>query len=464
MVYPTSVPRFFWDDLLDCVTVPGRVVPVIGSELLMVPGDDGVAVPFSTRLAQRCAGWLRERYDLELADDASLPVQMKAAQRHGADFSPALYAAHQTLLAELTDADLPHALRLLAQIHDFPFFVSTTSDGLLAKALGIGAEKLVAAELEHNRDLPLGWQPKETPKLFQLFGRIAAGSDGAITEEDTLEYLTHLHDQGRPARLLSHLRGSHLLFIGNQFPDWLTRMLLRLLRGDRFFGGRKTTFDAVADPEARNGGPLVGFLRAFSPRTRVYEDGDSASFVKTLYEKWRDRTGSPVVAPEFVVRGMYGEAPAPMKAGSIFISYASEDRSAAERLARALDTAGLDVWLDRRQLQGGDNYGAKIAEHIRQCRLFVPLMSRQTVSRHEGYFRREWLLARERLEMIGPELSWVMPVVIDEVGTDMESDLQRYFELPGHSTHVLRCLGGDPGEAIKDFVEKFRSAVRQRAA
>ena len=44
---------------------------------------------------------------------------------------------------------------------------------------------------------------------------------------------------------------------------------------------------------------------------------------------------------------------------SIFLSYAREDRSCAERLARVLESAGHEVWWDRR-LGGGEEFSAEI--------------------------------------------------------------------------------------------------------
>ena len=41
----------------------------------------------------------------------------------------------------------------------------------------------------------------------------------------------------------------------------------------------------------------------------------------------------------------------------VFLSYASEDAAAAERIAAALRAAGIEVWLDQSELRGGDAGG-----------------------------------------------------------------------------------------------------------
>ena len=81
---------------------------------------------------------------------------------------------------------------------------------------------------------------------------------------------------------------------------------------------------------------------------------------------------------------------------AVFLSYASQDAPAAERLCNALRNAGVEVWFDQSELRGGDSWDASIRRQIKNCALFVPMISANTQSREEGYFRREWKLAVDR--------------------------------------------------------------------
>jgi hypothetical protein len=81
------------------------------------------------------------------------------------------------------------------------------------------------------------------------------------------------------------------------------------------------------------------------------------------------------------------------RSNAIFLSYASEDGLAVQRIAEALLAAGVEVWFDREELRGGDAWDRRIREQIHVCRLFVPVISANTETRAEGYFRREWRLA-----------------------------------------------------------------------
>ena len=79
--------------------------------------------------------------------------------------------------------------------------------------------------------------------------------------------------------------------------------------------------------------------------------------------------------------------------GAVFLSYASQDIDAAKRIRDALQAGGVEVWFDQTTLRGGDVWDTKIRRQIHECTLFVPVISRHTQERAEGYFRREWNLA-----------------------------------------------------------------------
>jgi hypothetical protein len=78
---------------------------------------------------------------------------------------------------------------------------------------------------------------------------------------------------------------------------------------------------------------------------------------------------------------------------AVFLSYASQDAGAARRICEALRADGMEVWFDLNQLRGGDAWDQQIRRQILECALFVPIISLNSQSRLEGYFRREWRLA-----------------------------------------------------------------------
>jgi TolB-like protein/cytochrome c-type biogenesis protein CcmH/NrfG len=104
--------------------------------------------------------------------------------------------------------------------------------------------------------------------------------------------------------------------------------------------------------------------------------------------------------------------PEPTRA--VFLSYASQDAEAARRICEALRAAGLEVWFDQNELRGGDAWDQKIRRQIHDCALFVPIISANTDSRTEGYFRLEWKLAVDRSHLMADDAAFLFPVVIDE--------------------------------------------------
>jgi tetratricopeptide (TPR) repeat protein len=99
---------------------------------------------------------------------------------------------------------------------------------------------------------------------------------------------------------------------------------------------------------------------------------------------------------------------------AVFLSYASQDAAAATKICEALRAAGVEVWFDQSELRGGDTWDAKIRRQIRECALFVPVISANTQARGEGYFRLEWKLAVDRSHLMADDAPFLFPVVIDD--------------------------------------------------
>ena len=100
---------------------------------------------------------------------------------------------------------------------------------------------------------------------------------------------------------------------------------------------------------------------------------------------------------------------------AIFLSYASQDADAARRICEALRAAGLEVWFDQSELRGGDAWDASIRKQIKECALFVPMISANTNAREEGYFRLEWKLAVDRSHLMADHKAFFVPVLLGDV-------------------------------------------------
>ncbi len=139
--------------------------------------------------------------------------------------------------------------------------------------------------------------------------------------------------------------------------------------------------------------------------------------------------------------------------GAVFLSYASEDTAAAQRICAALRAAGIEVWFDQSELRGGDAWDAAIRTQIKSCALFVPLISSNTRARIEAYFRLEWKLAVDRSHLMAAERPFLIPVIIDEA---MEADAR----VPDKFREIQWIRLKD-GEATPEFAARIRGLLAQ---
>jgi len=158
---------------------------------------------------------------------------------------------------------------------------------------------------------------------------------------------------------------------------------------------------------------------------------------------------------------------------AVFLSYASQDAEAAQKICEALRAAGIEVFLDQSELRGGDAWDRKIRHEIHDCALFIPLVSQHTQERLEGYFRREWKLAIDRTHDMAEQKPFLVPVVVDGTG-DQEAFVPDAFRavqwtrLPGGVTppafvqRIKRLLSPElsPLSAVSGATPAIRELVR----
>jgi hypothetical protein len=104
----------------------------------------------------------------------------------------------------------------------------------------------------------------------------------------------------------------------------------------------------------------------------------------------------------------------PLPSRAVFLSYASQDAEAAQKICEALRAAGIEFWFDQSELRGGDIWDQKIRRQIRECAIFIPIISASTQARLEGYFRLEWRLADQRTNLMAKSRAFLLPVCIDD--------------------------------------------------
>jgi TolB-like protein/lipoprotein NlpI len=133
---------------------------------------------------------------------------------------------------------------------------------------------------------------------------------------------------------------------------------------------------------------------------------------------------------------------------AVFLSYASDDEVAAQRICAALRAASVEVWFDQSELRGGDAWDAAIRAQIKSCALFIPIISSHSRARIEGYFRLEWKLAVDRSHLMAAEKTFLVPVVIDSTHEADARVPDKFREIQW--THL------PDGETTPEFVNRIR--------
>jgi TolB-like protein len=144
---------------------------------------------------------------------------------------------------------------------------------------------------------------------------------------------------------------------------------------------------------------------------------------------------------------------------AVFLSYASQDAAAARPIADALRAAGIEVWFDQSELRGGDVWDQTIRRQIRDCALFLPIISTHTQARAEGYFRLEWRLAEQRTHLMGRSRTFIVPVCVDDT-PEAEADVPDSFS----AAQWTRLHAGNTPPAFVERIERLLSTNEQGAS
>ncbi|MCP3962647.1 MAG: toll/interleukin-1 receptor domain-containing protein [bacterium] len=364
-----------------------------------------------------------------------------------------LYSALKTVMPGDEELPVPEPLLRLAEIEAFELFVTTTFDSLLQRAL----EQVRSAEARVFSYAPDAMEdiPADAagPVVYHLLGKLSAVPAYAVTQEDVLEFVHSLQSESRqPPLLFDELGRRSLLILGSSFGGWLARFFLRTTKRQRLLLARGRT-DYLVDEEIQDDESLVLFLRHFASGTEIYRGGGALQFATELHRRWRERHPAEAGAGAADTVATPAAAAPAAEAGAVFLSYASEDRAAAEKIKNALEAAGVDVFFDKDDLRAGDDFETRLMRNIRDCSLFVPVISRHTLTGRRRFFRLEWTQALEEARKVAPSETFIVPVAIDDTSPREPALPEKLAQL-----HWQLLPGG---EAAPEFVELVRGLFRR---
>ncbi len=427
-----------------------------GCVLLLGPGvavdpKDPDAVPLTTALAR------------QLASEPGVGIPRRDRNRDNLRFVAEAYArarghdrlerAVQVFYARYADA----TTRLHEDLAALPFAlcIDTSPDALMVNALRARPDKRPRSGYYNfhrgSRVTPPAQPSVSEPLVYELYGSLEDRLSLVLTESDLLEFLVNVvrNEPELPLwmRALLAKDDTAFLFLGFGFQNWHVRVLLHALN----------MIDSESVATRHRGYALEDrtfFRHPEYPETvGFFENTGKHSVIRFQEVAWGELAAQLRGAWERAASaGAAGAHPPPPDAPEVFLSYASEDRAAADQLGRALAAHGLRVWQDRQNLRTGDDWEQKI-EHVigRQVDYVVVLQSAAMAARGEGVFNAEIDRALARKKLQGEGRRFLLPVTID--GTP---PLERLRDL--HVTDVRSEEGVDALALAIEDDRKLRAA------
>ena len=98
----------------------------------------------------------------------------------------------------------------------------------------------------------------------------------------------------------------------------------------------------------------------------------------------------------------------------IFISYVKENIEIVDRLYQELDSHGIQVWLDRNDIDPGSRWKREIRQAIQQGAFFIACFSEEYNERNKTYMNEELTIAIEELRQLSVDQKWFIPVKLNE--------------------------------------------------
>ena len=98
----------------------------------------------------------------------------------------------------------------------------------------------------------------------------------------------------------------------------------------------------------------------------------------------------------------------------VFISYVGENEKAVSRLHHDLTSHGIEVWLDRNEIDPGVQWKQAIRKAIQDGAFFIACFSKEYNDRDETYMNEELTVATEVLRQRSFDKVWFIPVKLNE--------------------------------------------------
>lgn len=361
-----------WDKLIQNI-IDGKVIPVIGPEILTINGTD---------------------INTFIIDGIGRKLSMQNSPR---SFSELVYAPEykntfgnrdriyyqvSNLFAKKRFPSSPLLERLLS-IRQFPFVITTSFTPIVEDTMrSIWKDELRVLRFNNNPmendDIKTGADLRK-PTVYYMFGKVCDGvKKYVLTDTDMLDYVSSWlsnDNRIRPKNLCNELKDKYLLMLGNNYSNWLFRFIWYSMRKSDL-GHGMLAYDTLDDS-------LITFLERTETFTKQNMSDVIDQIIKRLDRKLAENEKTKFNKPEENM--------------DVFISYSRSDSDVAERLYDILTAQGKRVWYDKHNLTDGGNFMEEIRKAIRTTKYFIPILSENIIKEKDfsHVYRNEWDTAIE---------------------------------------------------------------------
>lgn len=390
-----------WDELIEKI-IQGEVVPVIGPEFL---AKDDENENLWVNPHQELINMLAESKNItpnhqsfsELLYDDAFPASERKEiyDMLGEAFEPEIREADSGKISEECIFQPSELLIKLLKICKFRFVITTSFTPLVEYALkGIyGSGNVRVMNFNNNptgnEDL-MDVDAIQKPTVYYMFGRVCRQKERYVVNDSDMLSFCRSWLSNAPSTLVSVLKNKYLLFLGNNYSDWLCRFIWYSMKTEL----QTEPKGMVVNPDANES------LLQFMKRIDAFTQKDPKSVIEKIEQLVTEREKSQE-------KIKYQK---PDLNTDVFISYSRRDSVVVEKLYEELTAKGLRVWYDKENLGIGDKFMEEIKFAIKKTRVFVPVLSHviEEEKNQSHPYRTEWDTAMEVASTYGR--NFILPI------------------------------------------------------
>ena len=365
-----------WDKLAQQI-IEGKVIPVIGPELLMI--NDVNINQFILRGLAKKFNFKNQPHSF--SEMVYAPEFKKIFGERDIDRDRIYEFVNQIFTKNIFP--VTQQLKDLLSIRQFPFVITSSYAPIVEQTMReIWKDELRVMRFNNdpnqNDDIKTEADLRK-PTVYYMFGKVCKEvRKYALTDTDMLDYVSSWlsnEDRVRPKRSCNALKDKYLLMLGNNYSNWLFRFIWYSMRKSDLSHGMMA-YDTL-DVQ------LINFLE----RTKTLTRQNTLEVINQI----KSQLDKKLVDSELTKFNK------PAENMDVFISYSRSDSNVAERLYDILTKQGKRVWYDRKNLSAGGNFMEEIRRAIRTAKYFIPIFS-DNIEKEKGdshVYRNEWDTAIE---------------------------------------------------------------------